>query len=131
MSFRMNVRVDEVLDEGPYQAVLQNVEEKETKFGQRLMWTFRDLGKNVEVVGFTSMSPSTRGHAYRWARALMGEIDPQAGWGPEDVIGRECVVVLAVAEDAQGSERNKVVDVKPLGKSDGNTDGSGFEDAPF
>jgi hypothetical protein len=131
MSFRMQVRIDEVLGEGPYPAVLENVEEKETKFGHRLMWTFRVLGKNVEVVGFTSMSPSTRGHAYRWAKALMGEIDPQLGWGPEDVIGRECVVVLEVVEDAQGSERNKVVDVKPLGKGYEKTDDSSPEDAPF
>ena len=127
----MNVRVDEILDEGPYPAVLENVEEKETKFGQRLMWSFRILGKNVEVVGFTSMSPSTRGHAYRWAKVLMGEIDPQVGWGPKDVIGRECVVVLKVAEDAQGYEKNKVVDAQPLDKRDGTTDDSSFEDAPF
>jgi hypothetical protein len=127
----MNVRIEEILDEGPYRAVLENVEEKQTKFGQRLMWTFLIVDENVEVVGFTSMSPSTRGHAYRWARALMGQIDPQLGWGQEDVVGRECVVVLAVAEDAQGSERNKVVDVKPLGKRDGNTGGSGSEYSPI
>ena len=114
MSFRMNVRVDEVLGEGPYQAVLENVEEKETKHGLRLMWTFRILGKNVEVVGFTSMSPSSRANAYRWAQAIAGEIDPRVGWGPEDVIGGECVVVLKVAEDAQGFQKNKVVDVRPL-----------------
>ena len=131
MSFRMNIRVDELLDEGPYRAVLENVEERETKFGQRLMWTFSILGKNVEVVGFISMSPSTRGHAYRWARALMGEIDPHLSWEPEDVVGRECVVVLEVAEDAQGAERDKVVDVKPLGKREGNTNGSGSEEPPF
>ena len=35
------------------------------------------------------------------------------GWGPEDVIGGECVVVLEAAEDAQGTEKNKVVKVKP------------------
>jgi hypothetical protein len=130
-SFRMTVRIDEVLGEGHYRAVLENVEEKETKFGQRLMWTFRILSKNVEVVGFTSMSPSTRGHAYRWAKALMGEIDSQVGWGPEDVIGRECVVVLEVTEDAQGFEKNKVVDVKPLGKGYEKTDDSGPEDTPL
>jgi hypothetical protein len=131
MGFRMDVRVDEVLGEGPCPAILENVEERETKFGHRLMWFFRTLGKNIEVVGFTSMSPSTRGHAYRWASALMGEIDPQLGWGPEDVVGRECVVVLEVATDAQGFERNKVVDVKPLDTGDGKIDDSDLEDAPF
>lgn len=131
MSFRMNVRIDKILDEGPYRAVLENIEERETKFGWRLMWTFRIIEQNVEVVGFTSMSPSTRANPYRWAKAIMGEIDAKLGWGPEDVIGRECVVVLEVAEDAQGFEKNKVVDVKPLGKGYEKTDDSGPENTPF
>ena len=124
----MNVRVDEVLDEGPYRAVLEKVEERDTKFGQRLMWTFRVLGKNVEVVGFTSMSPSTRANAYRWAKAIMGQVDSRIGWGPEDVIGGECVVVLEVAEDAQGFEKNKVINVKPLEKEDSKTGDSSLKD---
>jgi hypothetical protein len=74
MSFHMDVRVDKVFEEGAYWAVLEDVEEKETKFGERLMWTFRLLDENGEVVGFTSMSPSTKANAYRWAEAIMGAI---------------------------------------------------------
>ena len=77
------------------------------------MWTFEVSDENTEVVGFTSMSPSTKAKAYQWAAAIMGEIDPKIGWGPEDVIGGGCTVVLEVAEDAQGAEKNKVVKVKP------------------
>ena len=113
MSFRMNVRVEKVLEDGAYDAKLVNVEQKETKFGDRLMWTFGVGEENIEVVGFTSMSPSTKAKAYMWAAAVMGEIDPKLGWGPEDVIGGECIVVLEAAEDAQGTEKNKVVKVKP------------------
>src|SRR5215208_4151303 len=113
MSFRMQVRVDKVHDEGAYRAILEDVEPKDTKFGERLMWTFRLPEENGEVVGFTSMSPSTRGNAYRWAEAIMGDIDPKIGWGPEDVIGGECIVVLEITEDAQGVQKNKVVKVKP------------------
>ena len=40
MSFRMEVKVERVLEEGTYVATLANVEKKETKFGERLMWTF-------------------------------------------------------------------------------------------
>ena len=72
MSFRMDVRIDEVLEEGAYRAVLKNVEVKDTEFGERLKWTFL-THKGVEVVGFTSMSPSTRANAYQWAKAIMGE----------------------------------------------------------
>jgi hypothetical protein len=113
LSFRMDVRVEKVLVAGAYDAKLVNVEQKETKFGDRLMWTFEVDGENVEVVGFTSMSPSTQAKAYQWAEAIMGEIDPKLGWGPEDVIGGECIVVLEVVEDAQGTKKNKVVKVKP------------------
>jgi hypothetical protein len=113
LSFRMDVRVDKVLEDGAYDAKLVNVEQKETKFGDRLMWTYEIAGENTEVVGFTSMSPSTKAKAYQWAVAIAGEIDPKIGWGPEDLIGGECVVVLEAAEDAQGTEKNKVVKVKP------------------
>src|SRR5215217_6703167 len=108
----MNVKVEKVLEDGAYDAKLVDVEQKQTKFGDRLMWNFEVNGENTEVVGFTSMSPSTKAKAYQWASAIMGEIDPKLGWGPEDVIGGECVVVLEAAEDAQGTERNKVVKVK-------------------
>jgi hypothetical protein len=113
LSFRMAVRVEKVLDDGAYDARLVNVEQKETKFGDRLMWTFEVNAEGTEVVDFTSMSPSTKAKAYQWAVAIMGEIDPTLGWGPEDLIGGECVVVLEAAEDAQGAENNKVVKVKP------------------
>jgi hypothetical protein len=113
LSFRMDVKVEKVLQDGAYDAKLVNVEQKETKFGERLMWTFQVDGENTEVVGFTSMSPSTKANAYQWAAAIAGEIDPKSGWGPEDLIGGECVVVLETVEDAQGTEKNKVVKVKP------------------
>jgi hypothetical protein len=109
----MDVREDKVLEDGAYPAQLANVEQKETKFGERLMWTFEVFGENTEVVGFTSMSPPTKAKAYQWAAEIMGEIDPKVGWGPEDVIGGDCIMILEVAEDAQGTEKNKVVKVKP------------------
>src|SRR3712207_3009682 len=109
----MDVKVEKILQAGAYDAKVFNVEDKETKFGIRIMWTFDLPGENTQVVGFTSMSPSTKAKAYEWASAIMGEIDPKVGWGPEDVIGGECVVVLEVVEDAQGTKKNKVVKVKP------------------
>jgi hypothetical protein len=113
MSFRMDVKVEKVLEDGAYNAKVSNVEQKGTKFGERIMWSFDLPNEGVQVVGFTSMSPSTKAKAYEWAAAIAGEIDPKHGWGPEDLIGGECVVVLEAAEDAQGIEKNKVVKVKP------------------
>jgi hypothetical protein len=88
MAFRMSVRVEKVLEEGIYDAVLDNVEEKDTKNGERLMWWFRIPSEDdAIVVGWSTLSPSTRAKAYQWAAAIMGEIDPRIGWGLEDVIG--------------------------------------------
>src|SRR3712207_590727 len=109
----MDVKVEKVLEDGAYNAKVFNVEDKETKFGSRIMWTFDLPSENTQVVGFTSMSPSTNAKAYQWASAIMGEIDPKVGWGPEDLIGGGCVVVLEAVEDAQGTKKNKVVKVKP------------------
>jgi hypothetical protein len=64
----MDVKVEKVLEDGAYDAKLINVEQKETKFGDRLMWTFEVDGENVEVVDFTSMSPSTKAKAYSGRR---------------------------------------------------------------
>jgi hypothetical protein len=113
LSFRMGVKVEKVLEDGAYDAKLLNVEQKETKFGARLMWTFQVDGENTQVIGLTSMSPSTRAKAYEWALAIAGEIDTQLGWGPEDLIGGECVVLLEAAEDAQGTKKNRVTKVTP------------------
>jgi hypothetical protein len=109
MSFRMSVRVERVLEEGMYDAILDNVEDRDTKKGERLMWTFRIPSEDdATVTGWSSLSPSTRAKAYQWALALMGEIDPKRGWGPEDVIGGKCRVVLDTYVDPQGIEKNGV-----------------------
>jgi hypothetical protein len=131
MGFRMDVKVERILEEDTYEAILDNLEQKETKFGERLMWTFRIPSEDdATVVGFTSMSYSTRAHAYNWAAAIMGNIDPKVGWGPEDVIGGNCRVSLGIYEDAQGVEKNKVEKVlKTKTKSEDAEED--FSDIPF
>jgi hypothetical protein len=131
MSFRMDVKVDRVLEDGTYEAVLDDVVDKETKYGERLMWTFRIPSEDdATVVGFTSMSPSTKAHAYTWAAAIMGEIDARIGWGPDDVIGGACRVSLVTYEDAQGVEKNKVEKVLKA-KPKPTEDEDQFSDIPF
>jgi hypothetical protein len=52
MTFHMDVKVEKVLEEGVYDAVLENVVDKDTKNGERLMWTFRmgTLSKTSTVI---------------------------------------------------------------------------------
>jgi hypothetical protein len=105
----MDVKIEKTLEEGVYPAILRKVDQKETIHGESLMWTFIVPSEGgAEVVGFSSMSPSTKAKGYGWATALMGEIDPKTGWGPEDVEDMPCRIVLGIVEDANGAEKNKV-----------------------
>jgi hypothetical protein len=115
VSFRMDIKVEKVLEEGLYDAILEDVVDFRQTFDgveqERLRWIFRIPDEDdATVVGFSSMSPSTKGKAFKWASAINPEINPNtsANWGPEDIIGKECRVMLEVAEDAQGIEKNRV-----------------------
>lgn len=67
---------------------------------------------NVEVVGFTSMSPRTKAKAVTWATAIDPEIAKSKYWGSDDVVGKPCRVDVGVYKDSQGVEENKVEKVK-------------------
>ena len=114
MSFHMGVQEDKVLPPGPYQAVLDHIDVKQTANGERLMWTFGVPSENAQIVGFSSLNEKTSAKAYQWASAIAGKIDPKAGWGPETVKGKRCTIYVDTARDAQGREKNKVQGVTPL-----------------
>lgn len=109
----MNVRKDEPLKDGLYQAILKSIEEKQTKYGERLMWLFSVPEHGAEVAGFTSLSESTQAKAYLWATALNPEISTKESWGSEDVVGKKCTLVVEAYEDDKGRMKNKVIQVKP------------------
>lgn len=114
MSFRMAVQEDNVLPPGAYEAVLDNIEIKQTAHGERLMWTFGVPSENAQVVGFSSLNEKTSAKAYQWASAIAGEIDLKEGWGPKAVEGKRCTISVDTARDAQGRVKNKVQGVTPL-----------------
>ena len=132
----MDVKVEKTLEEGIYDAVLLDVTQKETVHGESLMWTFAIPNEgDAEVVGFSSMSPSSKAKAYQWASIIMGEIDSKKGWGPEDVIGGNCRIVLGVVEDSNGVEKNKVEKLLKPSKATNRTgeteNEEDFDDIPF
>jgi hypothetical protein len=118
----MGVQEDKVLPPGPYQAVLDDIEIKETTHGERLMWTFGVASENAQVVGFSSLNEKTSAKAYQWASAIAGGIDPKEGWGPNTVKGKRCTIYVDTARDAQGRVKNKVQGVTPLHENLGEPD---------
>jgi hypothetical protein len=118
MSWKMDVRKDEPVPPGWYEAVCRKVEDMNTTFGMRLRWTFWLLKMSAEVSGWTSMSPSTKARAYQWAEVLNGEpINPKAGWGPETVEGKRCWVKVEEYRDSKGELRTKVTEIKAIDES--------------
>jgi hypothetical protein len=113
LSIHMNIRTDEPLENGSYQALLESLEEKQTKYGERAMWLFSVPEHGAEIAGFTSLSESTQANAYRWAVALNPEIATKKSWGSEDVVGKTCTLVVETYEDEKGRKKNKVVRVNP------------------
>jgi hypothetical protein len=110
---QMRIQNNQPLDSGRYRFVLKSIEEKETIYGERLMWLFEDLEHGVEVAGFTSLSPSTEANAYRWAETLNPGIKGQRTWTEKDVVGRECILTLEVIQGSKGP-KNKIVEVLPV-----------------
>src|SRR5215207_6943872 len=100
------VRVQKVLQAGTYEAVLDNVELKNTKDGRRIMWSFRIPSENdVVVVGWTVIRSQHKGtpkwfsshnrvKSYQWVAAIMDKPPTGTTWRPKDVIGGKCRVVL-------------------------------------
>ena len=109
----MKINTYEPLDEGCYRFTLKNIEEKETIFGDRLMWLFEELEQGVEVAGFTSLSTSTKANPYKWASALNPEIQNQRIWTEEDVVGRGCCLKVEIVQGAKGP-KNKIIEVLPI-----------------
>lgn len=113
MSWSVTTEKDKVLTEAPYQAIVADLEKVDTPFGQRIMWKFYVPAEDVTVVGFSSLSPNPKSKGAKWARAILGIKEETFKWGPEELKGKPCTIVVDVSEDADGYERNIVEKVKP------------------
>ena len=111
MSFKINVNRAKTIEPDDYRAILESVEEKETVYGERLIWLFRVPEHGVQIAGFTSRSESTLSKPYRWATVLNPAVAAESSWGPDDVVGKECTVVVDVYQGDKGT-KNRVSEVK-------------------
>ncbi len=110
---RINIHNYRPLDNGRYRFVLKSIEEKETMYGERLMWLFEELEHGATVVGFTSLSTSTKANAYKWASALNPEIQNQRSWTEKDVVSKKCFLTVGITHGSNGPG-NKITEVAPI-----------------
>jgi hypothetical protein len=113
----MKIRRNTTLQPGTHRARLDSIQEKETTYGERLMWSWEELKTGAEIVGFTSLSPSDMANAYKWAVALNPDIANQTSWEFEDVIGRECLLRVEVVQGPMGP-KNKIAEVLSMAQGD-------------
>lgn len=106
---RIDVKKEEVLEEGVYEATITGLEEHETDFGTRLMWRLMTK-ENVEVVAWTSFSDSPKGNLVKYATAVLGDVS--GGFDTDDLIGKPCRAAVDVGQDKDGEDKNKVTAIK-------------------
>ena len=108
----------ETIPTGEYLIQVTNIEETENKFDPdkpQLKWTLEIVtgdyeGKNL--IAFSSTSDSVKGKLVRWASALGLELVDGDAFDTDDLIGRQCLAVVLVKAKDDGTEFNKVDDLK-------------------
>ncbi len=122
MGFKIAQKVYEVLPTGDYPAEIIQVDLTDGQFGQQLKFSFDLLGKNQTLWGWASASFTTKSKLYGWTRAAFGGKSIPANYGldTDHLIGRRVLLTVVVARKEDGTEFNKIQDVRPYLNGNGN-----------
>ncbi len=107
---------EQPLKDGAYKVTLESIERRDTSRGEGRLreWRFRTDEHGTEVVGWTPRRyPSRRSKAYLWATALNPAVGTRRCFGPSDVVGRTCVLVVQSFKRLDGGGKYKILKVKP------------------
>lgn len=111
----------EVLPVGEYQAKIGALEALDGSYGPQLKFRFDLQGEHAGrfVMGWTSQSFTPKSKLYNWTKAAFGggEIVSTYDLDLDDLLDRAVTIVLVTATGSDGSEFNKVHDVKPAQRS--------------
>src|SRR5215217_651555 len=146
----------ETLEAGTYPAALTRMEAGQGAFDPHARWVFLPEGKDIEVVGFTTLSAGRTAKGMEWARRILGKSTatdqqygrdikdkrPTVNWGEDELKGKSCRIVVEKTWDEEYEEyKNKVVNVLPPEASSSANGGSedphatasdeDFDDIPF
>lgn len=107
---------------GEYPAVIKAAEAEDGKFGMQIKFTF-DLGRVVDMndedrdctlLAWCSAKLNQKSKLWEWATAAGAELDEDAdGLDTDDLVGKRVLVGVSVYAKEDGTERNKVISVKP------------------
>jgi hypothetical protein len=126
-----------IIEDGWYPAEIGQVEERETKFGQKLLVPFGvdASGDTIAIDAWLSVSDHPKSNLVKWARQLFGDRE----FDTEEFAGLRCEVFVEEGEDSEGSPKNFIRKLRPAKKGKGKpkqdedigTDESDFEDVPL
>lgn len=108
---RIEPKADVLLEDGWYPAIIRDVEDKDTEYGERLMVPF-DVkpgdGTTVDVTTFISFSDHPKSNMVRWAKGLFGE----RPFDTDEFSGAECEVFIEESENKKGEPTNYIRKVR-------------------
>lgn len=134
---QINPQADVLIEDGWYSATIGDIEEKDTKHGERLMVPFNvEPGDDaiVDITAFLKFSNHPKSNVVKWGKALFGE----RPFDTDEFSGVKCEVFVEEGEDQDGQPKNyirkvrkpKKDAVKAGGKADDATE-EDFSDLPF
>lgn len=107
---------------GEYPATITATEPEDGKFGTQIKVTF-DLGRvvdmndedrDVTLLAWCSAKLNPKSKLWEWASAAGMDLDEDAeGLDTDDMIGKRVLLGVSVYTKEDGTERNKVISVKP------------------
>jgi hypothetical protein len=121
----------ETIEGGEYAAIVSDLKLRPSSFGdQYVQWLFQPDGfpEDVQVAGSTSLAAGRTAKGMEWSRRILGKSDatdmkwgrdlkekrPVIDWGPDNLVGKPCrVVVEKNYDEDEEVYRNRVVNVLP------------------
>src|SRR5215203_2449321 len=115
-----------IIEDGWYPAEIGQVEERETKFGEKLLVPFEvdTGGDTIAIDAWLSLSDHPKSNLVKWAKQLFGDRE----FDTDEFAGLRCEVFVEEGEDSEGSPKNFIRKLRPAKKGKGESD---FEDIPL
>lgn len=123
-----------LLEDGWYPAEIGEVEERETKFGEKLLVPFEveaGDGTVVAIDAWLTISDHPKSNLVKWSKQLFGDRE----FDTDELTGIRCEVSVEEGESNDGEPKNYVRKLRPAKKAGkgkkGEVDESDFEEIQF
>ena len=107
---QINPKAEVIIEDGWYPFTIEGVEEKDTKFGEKLMLPFvvEADGQQVEITAFVSFSDHPKSNVVKWGKQLFGE----RPFDTDEFEGATGEAFVEEGEDAEGQPKNFIRKVR-------------------